>query len=200
MKKIVITLAIIIVVLFIVLIIVVATNNEKNSTSNTDGNLAAFSQSDSEVVIDFSACPETGFAKITTGSDALELMGQDGDNCLMRYGADPDDPNWDGSYERTCEIPISLGQVTFSKQDGEVDYRQIRKYCIVNDNNGTSCSDINDVTECKLRSNCLVIDYCSCTTDKNRAEKCDYDIPIDQQCICGMGGFERCEVLNCPAK
>ncbi len=201
MKKIVIIAAIIIVVLFIVLIVVMALNDDENNVSNAGGKLAAFSQSDTEVMIDFSACPATGVAKITMGSsaDALELIGKDGDNCLMQYGADPDDPDWGGSYAKNCQVPIRLGQVTFSKQESGIDYRPIREYCSANDNSNTICSDINDEEECKSQSGCLTVDYCTCTTDFNRAEKCGYSIPGDEQCLCDMGGFERCEDLHCPA-
>jgi len=104
-------------------------------------------------------------------------------------------------------VIIALGLVVFlvittsSDEESTNTNSNSNTQAINNNNNNekkTDCKYIYDDIECGLRSDCLAVDLCDCTTEMNRADKCGYGIPGDEICLCDDGGFLHCEELFCP--
>lgn len=107
------------------------TSPNRNVVSNiTPTPPAPNADSYDDVVIDFEAClPERRRIDVTYGSTTFEIVGKTEGGCLMRYGGEVENPNWDGSLNRTCMIPFRLGRQRFKKSAVGVDFSSIELYC-----------------------------------------------------------------------
>jgi hypothetical protein len=83
-----------------------------------------------QISIDFQACePARVQVWLALGSTVYEIVGQDHDKCLMRYGHEVENPKWDGSLQYQCQVPTDLGKVAFSKRTQKVDFSSIQIFC-----------------------------------------------------------------------
>lgn len=82
------------------------------------------------VAVDFRQCTgETMRVSVTFGSTTLKVVGRDGDVCLLDYGGEVENPNWDGKLDHRCRIPTQLGLVRFGKKELGIDLTAIQRYC-----------------------------------------------------------------------
>ncbi|MBN8723888.1 MAG: hypothetical protein J0M03_13210 [Acidobacteria bacterium] len=82
------------------------------------------------VVINFAECkPDTKVIYVAFGSTTYEVVSKQKNNCLMNYGGEVENPNWDGFLNMSCSIPVKLGKQEFKVTDAGVDFSPIAKYC-----------------------------------------------------------------------
>lgn len=66
-----------------------------------------------------------------------------------------------------------------------------------NTNRQSSCTSIDNLTECQTRPDCTVEYSCVCDTTRMQADKCDYKLTPAEDCICEQSDFDRCIELVC---
>jgi hypothetical protein len=82
------------------------------------------------VEIDFGRCmPERRRIDVTYGSTTYEIVAKSGNKCVMKYGGESENPNGDGSPNKTCVVPTSLGKQQFKKTEVGVDFSPLEPYC-----------------------------------------------------------------------
>jgi hypothetical protein len=82
------------------------------------------------VEIDFGRCaPERRRIDVTYGSTTYEIVGRSGDDCVMKYGHENENPGGSGKLNKTCAVPVSLGKQRFKKTDVAVDFSPLEPYC-----------------------------------------------------------------------
>ena len=82
------------------------------------------------IVINFSECkPDTKVIYVAFGSTTYEILSKQENNCLMNYGGEVENPNWDGFLNMSCSIPVELEKQEFKVTDAGVDFSPINKYC-----------------------------------------------------------------------
>lgn len=82
------------------------------------------------VTVDFSQCTQDRRRiDVTFGSTTIAVEGKRGSVCRIYYGGEVENPDWDGSLPGTCDVPTSLGKVSFSKTSYSVDLSAIQEYC-----------------------------------------------------------------------
>jgi len=64
------------------------------------------------------------------GSTFIQVIGEQKDGCLLRYGGEVENPNWNGELPFICRVPQSLGSISFRKFDYGVDLSAIQQYCV----------------------------------------------------------------------
>lgn len=83
-----------------------------------------------EVVIDFATCvPGKSRVDVAFGSTTIQITSKEKDACMIMYGGEVENPNWDGKLDTTCRVPVSLGRATFAKGSTGVDLSAIGQYC-----------------------------------------------------------------------
>lgn len=83
--------------------------------------------------LNFLTCePKQERVYVSLGSSAYQVQGKTGDFCVLRYGGEVENPNWDGKLTTECQIPTSVGLRQFPVKELGVDFSSIRQYC--NDN------------------------------------------------------------------
>jgi|GEM_PF-6105308 len=100
-----------------------------NNVSKIDG-IPVFEEEEQPVRIDFARCDktqETFF--VAFGSTVISVEGIEGDSCVLRYGEEVENPEWDFTLDTVCRVPRSLGIKTFYKGDQGVDMSSIAPYC-----------------------------------------------------------------------
>lgn len=86
--------------------------------------------SEDQVSIDFSKCtPDVSRFYVAFGSTTVEITGKDSNDCLLNYGGEVENPEWDGKLTTSCKVPMSLGVQKFKKGQNGVDLSAIQKYC-----------------------------------------------------------------------
>lgn len=84
-----------------------------------------------EVEIDFEACvPRRLRVDVTSGSTTFEIVGKTEHGCLMKYGGEVENPDWDGYLDKTCIVPFKLGTQRFKKTSTKVDFSSLEPYCL----------------------------------------------------------------------
>lgn len=87
-------------------------------------------ENNNKVVIDFSKCtPDKRRFDTSFGSTTIEIQGKNQNNCMLAYGGEVENPNWDGKLPTTCRVPADLGQKEFTIGQNGVDLSSIQKYC-----------------------------------------------------------------------
>lgn len=83
------------------------------------------------VTVDFGQCvADQKRIFVPFGSTVIDVVGpQGGDICLIKYGGEVENPNWDGQLPFSCSVPRSLGAINFLKGQIGVDMSPIQKYC-----------------------------------------------------------------------
>ncbi len=82
------------------------------------------------VQIDFSECtPHKERVYLTYGSKAYEIIGKDGDICILKYGGHVENPSLNDSLTTVCRVPLSEGSHDFIASDLEIQFTPIIKYC-----------------------------------------------------------------------
>jgi len=82
------------------------------------------------VTIDFNQCTQDKMRiDVGFGSTTIVIGGKKGSNCNINYGGEIENPNWDGSLPVTCEIPVNIGKISFSKTNYGVNFSPIENYC-----------------------------------------------------------------------
>jgi hypothetical protein len=66
---------------------------------------------------------------VAFGSATYEIVEKKGKNCLINYGGEIENPNWDGFLSTTCSVPTKLGIKKFNITQTGVDFSAIKKYC-----------------------------------------------------------------------
>lgn len=85
---------------------------------------------DDAVLIDFASCaPGMRRFDVAFGSTTIQIKGKEKDACVILYGGEVENPNWDGKLDTTCKVPVSLGQATFAKGSAGIDLSVIDEYC-----------------------------------------------------------------------
>src|SRR3989344_9026618 len=97
-------------------------NNIKSDYSAT----RTIKQDDELITIDFSQCTQDRVRiDVGFGSTTIVIGGKKGSNCKVNYGGEIENPNWDGSLPVTCEIPVNIGKISFSKTNYGVNFSPI---------------------------------------------------------------------------
>ncbi|MFY9225819.1 MAG: hypothetical protein WAQ98_24285 [Blastocatellia bacterium] len=82
------------------------------------------------IVINFSECkPDAKVVYVAFGSTTYEILSKQDNNCLMNYGGEIENPEWDGFLNMSCSIPTELGKQEFKVTEAGVDFSPIAKYC-----------------------------------------------------------------------
>ena len=111
---------------------------DKNDTSNLKPKSTVLptmsptpnTENDNDVTIDFNRCaPETKRIDVAFGSTTFEILGKSEKGCLMNYGGEIENPNWDGFLDKSCVIPFSLGKQRFGRTGMGVDFSSLASYC-----------------------------------------------------------------------
>lgn len=91
------------------------------------------------IAIDFGSCvPAQQRVDVAFGSTTYKITGMNGNNCVMLYGGEVEDPSWNGSLGTTCTVPASLGVQTFEKGNNGVDFSPIQAYCTDGERRGSA--------------------------------------------------------------
>lgn len=86
--------------------------------------------SEDQVSIDFSKCtPDVRRFYVAFGSTTVEITGEDSNYCLLNYGGEVENPEWNGKLTTSCKVPMSLGLQKFKEGQNGVDLSAIQKYC-----------------------------------------------------------------------
>lgn len=87
-------------------------------------------ENNGKVAIDFTKCTtDRRRFDASFGSTTIEVQGKNKNNCVLAYGGEVENPNWDGRLDTTCKVPINLGQKVFTKGQNGVDLSSIQQYC-----------------------------------------------------------------------
>ena len=131
--KIAIIIAAIIIVILIVLFVVISVNSDNDTNTNQNTNkveVTSFSETENSIMINFYTCE---LAKhridVALGSTTFDIREITDDSCVMYYGAEVENPLWDGTLDMICYVPLGLGEVTFPKTDLGVNFNSIQQYC-----------------------------------------------------------------------
>ncbi|HLF71007.1 MAG TPA: hypothetical protein VI759_02495 [Dehalococcoidia bacterium] len=94
--------------------------------TTTSGN--SISVTDTTVVIDFAACAtENRRIDAGAGSITLDVVGKQGDKCLMNY--DRGEAGSSSATSAACEVPLRTGTVRLPKSATGVDVAVLQAYC-----------------------------------------------------------------------
>jgi hypothetical protein len=64
------------------------------------------------------------------GHTDMEIVGARSGNCVINYGVESENPNWDGALDHRCVVPRQVWTFSYSDQIG-IDLSPIRQYCKV---------------------------------------------------------------------
>ncbi|QQS19874.1 prepilin-type N-terminal cleavage/methylation domain-containing protein [Candidatus Saccharibacteria bacterium] len=106
--------------------------NPSNTATTQPDNSAARTLQDSkdQVTIDFAKCTaDINRFNVAFGSTTIEIKGKDADVCLLNYGGETENPNWDGKLDTSCRVPVSEGKKQFSKNNYGVSLGSIDQFC-----------------------------------------------------------------------
>ncbi len=133
MKKIIIAASIVILIMLTVLIAVLLADEEEDNITilnSNSGQIVSYLETEDEIIINFEACdPMLKRVGVAFGSTTFEIKEKKGDFCVMSYGSEIENPDWDGVLDTRCEIPVSLGEQRFSKNDLGIDFGALGNYC-----------------------------------------------------------------------
>lgn len=74
------------------------------------------------------SCQETIY--VGFGSTTYKISkSQDGKNCIIKYGGEVENPNWDGNLNTICTVPNNIGTKAFSITNYGVDFSSLVPYC-----------------------------------------------------------------------
>jgi hypothetical protein len=83
-----------------------------------------------DVKIDFERCvPIRKVVGFAFGSTTYEIAGMENGKCVMRYGTEIENPVWDGFLDKTCKVPVEVGEQSFKVGEGGVDFTSLKSYC-----------------------------------------------------------------------
>ena len=104
--------------------------NDPATKANTLTSQITIAETDAAVTVDFGACqPDSARIYGAQGSTTIQIAEKSGSDCLMDYGREVENPNWDGVLDVHCQVPVSLGKVSFNKNGVGIDLTQIDQYC-----------------------------------------------------------------------
>lgn len=82
------------------------------------------------VFINFSICTvDERQIYVGFGSTTIAVYGKNGNTCLMKYGGEIENPNWNGELPYTCNVPQTLGTISFPVNNYGVNFQTIDQYC-----------------------------------------------------------------------
>ena len=82
------------------------------------------------LTIDFSQCAQkTERIYVTFGSTAYQVAGAESDKCVIKFGGEVENPNFNPELTNTCKVPLSVGKQDFVIKDLGIDFSPIEKYC-----------------------------------------------------------------------
>jgi len=100
------------------------------SNPNYDETTRTIKQKDSTVSIDFEQCTEDRRRiDVAFGSTTIGVLGKDNGNCILVYGGEVENPNWDGVLGNRCSVPTTLGKLSFEAGAYGIDLSIISQYC-----------------------------------------------------------------------
>jgi hypothetical protein len=100
------------------------TQNERNQLNRT------IQEVGDTVTINVKQCkPDRRRIDLAFGSITIVVAGVQKSRCLIKYGRETEDPNWNGELPFGCRIPRSVGLVSLRKANEGVDLRSIAPYC-----------------------------------------------------------------------
>jgi hypothetical protein len=95
-------------------------------TTTTSGD--SISVTDTTVVLDFAACATQKLhVDAGAGSISFEVMGKQGDQCLMNY--DRGEAGSSSATSASCQVPLKVGTVRLPKSATGVDVAVLQAYC-----------------------------------------------------------------------
>ena len=108
-----------------------------NSLSKKGGNISpdyfdsrSIQAEKESVFINFSSCtPDEKQIYAGFGSTTIAIDGKSGNTCTMRYGGEIENPNWNGELSYTCNVPQTLGKMSFPLNNYGVNFQTIQQYC-----------------------------------------------------------------------
>ncbi len=84
----------------------------------------------SKITVNFGQClPDRRRIDTAFGSTTIMISGKSNDFCVLAYGGEVENPNWNGSLPFKCSVPASMGTAEFVKGTNGVDLGAIGKYC-----------------------------------------------------------------------
>ena len=96
----------------------------------------ALFKKDHFVYIDFSRCEKDNDRFfVAFGSTVISIEGLERNSCVLRYGGEVENPNWDGKLATLCRVPLTEGLGSFTETDYGVDMSSIDKYCEIDSSN-----------------------------------------------------------------
>ena len=108
------------------------TNNDLTAPADISEELAQLPADNNfeEKTVDFSLCDTDKSVSFSVGSgtNKLKMLGPDEDSCLVQTTFQTPA----GHYTNDCQIPLSLGQITFK----DADFSTISQYCQIKTTGG----------------------------------------------------------------
>jgi hypothetical protein len=85
---------------------------------------------ENNIIINFETCTQDKKRKdVGFGSTTIAIIGKSGKYCILRYGGEIENPNWDGELPVKCSVPQEYGEVEFTTNNYGIDFQPIEKYC-----------------------------------------------------------------------
>lgn len=94
---------------------------------------------------------------------------------------------------KKCGQPIPLCEACLDSKFTRCE--QLDCSSFTNTNQLASCSSITTYEACNARTDCLPVDFCSCTTTAEQQRRCGET--VSSGCFCVQGGFKECQKLTC---
>jgi len=106
-------------------------NDKKTISVKPDNSLnRIILEAKENVSIDFEKCePDTTKIYVAFGSTTIEVERKREDYCILNYGGEIENPEWDGKLTTSCKVPLELKNQVFKKSNYGVDFSSIQQYC-----------------------------------------------------------------------
>ena len=119
---------ILIILLSISAILLIFSYNYPSTNINQDR--PSISDSEEAIFVNFEECnPGIRRIDVPFGSTTIKIVRKEKAYCLIEYGGEVENPAWSGFLDKKCKIPLTLGKVSFRKEELGVDLAPIEKFC-----------------------------------------------------------------------
>ncbi len=107
-----------------------AVQTQLSSSPSASPTERTIQESGGSVLINFGNCaPDARRIDVAFGSTTIEVIGKEGNYCLMNFGGEVENPNNGGRLTTKCKVPASLVTKEFNKGGQGVDTSLIGQYC-----------------------------------------------------------------------
>lgn len=85
------------------------------------------------ITLDFSSCNSCQVnIPMAFGADGYQMKDLNDNQCVLSWGGEVENPDWNGEYKYRCRIDKNLGKMVFTVGLFGIDFSPIMEYCIAN--------------------------------------------------------------------